>query len=99
MTSWCPSYSSLLVLVCFFSCGLGIGLWHGLGLGLERVNVFGAEAWRQGREEHLNDFLMAHSLPPDSSLSHRLKVNPVELVAARLAGCKKSVKRQMELDS
>ena len=43
---------------------------------------------RQGREEqeqHLNDFLMAHSLPTDGSLSHRLKVNPVELVARLVA--------------
>ena len=42
------------------------------------------KASRQGREEQeqkLNDFLMAHSLPPDGSLSHRLKVNPVELEA------------------
>ena len=65
-------------------------------------NASGVQALRQFREEQeqqLNDFLMAHSLPPDGSLSHILKVNPVELVAARLAGCKKSVKRQMEVDS
>ena len=49
---------------------------------------------RQGREEqeqHLNDFLMAHSLLPDGSLSHRLKVNPVELVA-RLVAAKNASK-------
>ena len=45
-------------------------------------NASGAQGWRQIREEQeqqLNDFLMAHSLKPDGSLSRRLKVNLVEL--------------------
>ena len=60
------------------------------------------QASRQIREQEqeqkqLNDFLMAHSLLADGSLSRRLKVNPVELDGG--SADQKMPRRQMELDS